>query len=82
MNLTFMALDAELPLIREDSYAWRIAASDTFMIHTPSTGVKGALAMASEAEVIAEFSRIGTPQGYESKERPDTNWKYTIEERE
>lgn len=80
MQLSVFAMDAELPLVREDSYAYRVGTGDMFCLHTPSTGEKAVLAFASESEVIEEFEKLGSAEGHASKSRPGTNWKYTIVE--
>jgi hypothetical protein len=77
MKLTVWALDATLPLIRPDSYGYRFS-EDMWMVHTPSTGVKSALFMATEEQVKEQFTDIGELVEYESEKNPGTNWKYSI----
>lgn len=78
MQLTRMAYDAEMPLVRPDTYAIAMAG-ELWGIFTPSTTVLGCLSMGTEAECKAEMEKVGVLVGYPSERTPGTNWKYTIE---
>ena len=59
MGLTKLALDAEMPLVREDSYI-AVLTPGLYAIFTPSTKVAGALFIGTRKEMkerLAEVSR-------------------------
>ena len=79
MRTTYMALDAEMPLIRPDSYAFEFVPG-LWNVHTPSTGTKAALFMEEDMEVVkAEFAKIGKVVEVESEKNPGKIWKLKIE---